>query len=73
MSLGDNIVMKDVWLQHVRALENHEPFQNFTFKRFGHDGARWMSSFRNYDPATLEFDVSTKDWLADTSPNRKSA
>ncbi|MDG2284230.1 MAG: PAS domain S-box protein, partial [Alphaproteobacteria bacterium] len=34
----------ECWAEHVRALENREPFRDFTSKRVGPGGERWVSS-----------------------------
>jgi PAS domain S-box-containing protein len=37
-------VTAEFWAEHVRALENREPFRDFTFKRVGVDREKWISS-----------------------------
>jgi PAS domain-containing protein len=44
MELKASGISDEVWAEHVRALENREPFLDFTFKRSGPDGDKWLST-----------------------------
>lgn len=37
-------VSDEEWLAHLEALERHEPFSGFVFRRRGPDGSKWMET-----------------------------